>query len=145
MLSKNSSQTKKIAAELAEKIVKQKPDKTAKVVALVGNLGAGKTTFTQGFAKGLGVRGRIMSPTFILFRRHLLRGESYNNFYHFDLYRIKKTTDMKELGFKEILADPKNIVLVEWPEKVKKVLPKDTIWVQFEYGQKGTERIIKVL
>lgn len=117
----------------------------AKVVALKGNLGAGKTTFIQGFAKALGVRGRIMSPTFILFRRYALDGKKYDNLYHFDLYRIHSVKDVEALGLKKIITDPKNIVLIEWPEKIKKLLPKNTIWINFEYGQKETERIIKVL
>jgi len=142
IVSKSVKETQAIAAKLAEKIFKKKRlVNHAVVVALSGNLGAGKTTFVQGFAKALGIKRRITSPTFILFRKHKLpMGGLY--LYHFDLYRIRKIKELEIIGFKKILAEPSNIVLIEWSEKVKRVLPRDTIWVEFNYGRKETERII---
>lgn len=147
--SRSSSRTKKIAADLAKKIVKIPVGKRAKTVALVGDLGAGKTTFVQGFAKALGIKNRIVSPTFIIFRnykllvknkaRHAIR---YKNFYHVDLYRMNSVKELNILNFKSILHSPFNIILIEWADKIKKLLPKDTIWINLNHGRKENERII---
>jgi tRNA threonylcarbamoyladenosine biosynthesis protein TsaE len=65
----------------------------------------------------------------------------FANFYHIDCYRISKPKEILELGFKEITSNPKNIVAVEWAEKIKKILPKDAIWVNFEFINKKNRRI----
>lgn len=145
IISKNAAQTKKIAADLAKKILKSPPrQKHARVIALVGDLGAGKTTFVQGFAKGLGIKHRIVSPTFLIVRNYELRIMNYDSFYHIDTYRIQNVKELNTLDFKKILADPKNIVLIEWADKIKKILPKDTIWIQFSHSKKENERVLTV-
>jgi tRNA threonylcarbamoyladenosine biosynthesis protein TsaE len=143
LISRSSQETKKAATQLAKKIIKSSPHKKhARVVALVGDLGAGKTTFVQGFAKALGIKHRMVSPTFLIFRNYELRIKNYEFFYHVDLYRIESPKELDVINFKEALANPKNIMLIEWAEKIKKILPKDTIWVNFTHGRKETERII---
>lgn len=107
-------ETKKLAEKLARKV--------HGVVALIGRLGTGKTTFVQGFARGLGIRDKIISPTFVLMRQHKIPN-SNKTLYHIDLYRIEK--DFNQFGLKEILENPENIVLIEWAEKLKN-LPKNT-------------------
>ena len=125
-LSNSESETKKIAAKLAR-------ENKGNIFALTGELGAGKTIFVQGFAKGLGIKEKIISPTFVLIRQHQIpktRG-AYGTkkvLYHIDLYRIEKIND---LGLKEIWSDPNNIVLIEWAEKLKK-LPKGTIKISIQ-------------
>jgi len=109
--------------------------KTAMVLALSGNLGGGKTTFLQGFAKGLGIKEKILSPTFVIMKK-------FGNFYHIDCYRLKNEKDILELGFKEIIKNPKNIVAIEWPEKIKKILPKNTILIKFKFIDKNKREII---
>lgn len=126
-LIKSRTQMQKFAATMARK--------GDRVIALQGELGAGKTTFAQGFLKALGVKGPIVSPTFLIIR-------NYSNFYHIDCYRLKKAQELLALGLKEILANPENIVLIEWPELVKKYLPKDTCWITIKHGEKKTERIV---
>lgn len=141
---KSASQTKKFAADLAKKILKEKKrHKHALVLGLVGELGAGKTTFIQGFAQALGIKRHITSPTFLIFRAYLLNTKNYTLLYHIDCYRIKKLKELLSLGFKSILHSPFNIVLIEWADKIKKILPKDTLWINFVYGKKINERIIK--
>lgn len=136
MISRSAQETKKIAAKIAKKIIASRSHKNhARVIALVGDLGAGKTTFVQGLAKALGIKNRIASPTFLIFRR-------YKNFFHADVYRIKKSSELAELNFKKILSESENIVVIEWAEKIRKILPKDTIWVEFTHGRKETERTI---
>lgn len=112
------------------------------VIALSGELGAGKTTFTQGFAKGLGIRKRIISPTFVFVRR-------YNNFYHIDAYRlgkheIRNSKSETWLGLREIFANPDNVVLVEWAENVRGILPRNAVWVRMRHGKHEHERIIVI-
>jgi tRNA threonylcarbamoyladenosine biosynthesis protein TsaE len=123
----------------------------ALVVALQGDLGAGKTTFTQGFARGLGIRRRTASPTFIIMRRFAIpitrktKAKShFKNLYHIDAYRLKQLDSLEPLGLKEIFADPAAIVLIEWPEKIKKILPKKIMWLKFQHGKKENERIITI-
>jgi tRNA threonylcarbamoyladenosine biosynthesis protein TsaE len=125
-ITKSDKETKKIGEVLAKGILKTGPQKMAKVLCLYGDLGAGKTTFTQGFAKGLGIKEKILSPTFVIMKR-------FGNFYHIDCYRLKDHKDILELEFKKIISDPANIVLVEWPEIIKKVLPKKYIKVNFKF------------
>lgn len=92
------------------------------VIALTGELGAGKTTFTQGFAEGLGIKEKIISPTFVLIRQH-------ENFFHIDLYRLE---NFSHLGLEEIINNPGNIVLIEWAEKAKSLLPKNTVYISLK-------------
>ena len=106
----------------------------AQVVALKGELGAGKTTFAQGVAKGLGVKEKILSPTFVIIKSYKIRNTKYKiqNLYHVDCYRIKNEQDLLALGWDKIVSDPQNLVLIEWPERIRKVLPKNTISISFK-------------
>lgn len=143
VISFSAQQTKKIAADLAKKILAGTPyKKYALIVALVGDLGAGKTTFVQGFAKALGIKHRMVSPTFLIFRKYELRNKKYDFFYHVDVYRIHSPKELNVLGFKSLIQNTKYIILVEWAEKIKKLLPKDTIWVRFKHGRRESERIL---
>ncbi len=146
MLLKNSAQTKKFAVSLARKILKSRAraKKHAAVLALIGDLGAGKTTFVQGFSRGLGIRRRITSPTFLMVRRYALHVSRFTNLYHIDCYRIRNSRELMPLGIKEILRDPKNIVLIEWADKIKKLLPRDARWIHFLHGASDNERHIDI-
>jgi tRNA threonylcarbamoyladenosine biosynthesis protein TsaE len=101
------------------------------ILALTGELGSGKTTFVQGLAKGLKIKQRIISPTFIIVRKYRAKAK---NFYHVDLYRLEGDlgSEIENLGLRDIWKDPKNIVVIEWAEKIKKYLPQNTIWIEFE-------------
>lgn len=114
------------------------------IIALTGELGSGKTVFVQGLAKGLGIKERILSPTFIMIRQYPLaisHQSSIISFYHIDLYRIESEKDIEGLSLEEIWSDPKNIVAIEWAEKIKKILPKKRIEIHFEYINEGERRI----
>lgn len=129
------SQTKKTGKLLAEEIRKSKPIKKARVFALVGDLGGGKTTFLQGLAQGLEIKEKVLSPTFIIMRR-------LQNFYHIDCYRIKEPKEILALGFKKLIADSKNIVAVEWADRIRQIMPQNTIWIKFEFIDKGKRKIV---
>jgi len=104
--------------------------KTAWVIALTGNLGAGKTSFVQRFLKQLGVKRKVISPSFVLLRDYQLKNGL--RAYHLDAWRIS-AKEFKELGIKDLFKNPKNIVLVEWAEKVRTILPQNACWIKFEH------------
>jgi tRNA threonylcarbamoyladenosine biosynthesis protein TsaE len=141
-LTTSSSQTKKLGENLAKEILKTKSKKKAVIVGLEGELGSGKTTFLQGFAKGLGIKEKILSPTFIIMKRFRIKVSSFKNFYHIDCYRISKPKEILNLGFKKIISNPKNIIAIEWADQIKEILPKNTLILKFKFIEK-TKRKIK--
>jgi tRNA threonylcarbamoyladenosine biosynthesis protein TsaE len=141
----NSLKEMKAFAEwMADKIKKAPNNKRALILALSGDLGSGKTTFAQYFLRSLGVKGKITSPTFVISKRYTLNAKPHSVAYHIDCYRIKNSKDFKVFDLKDIFNVSQNIILIEWPERIKKVLPRDTIWLNFEHGEKPNERIIKI-
>ena len=121
----------------------------ALVIALNGELGAGKTTFIKGFARGLGTKETVASPTYVFVRSYsfeLIKSPNFykDTLYHLDLYRLedrdKKTLD--SFGFTEILNDPKGIVLIEWAERAPHINSEVNLKIDFDYIEEGRERKI---
>lgn len=105
------------------------------VLLLYGELGAGKTTFMQGLAKGLGVTRNILSPTFIIMRTYQLSSKKdERTLYHVDLYRIESEKEVIDLGLVELMGDQDTIVAIEWPEKLGSLLPEKKKEIFFEYN-----------
>lgn len=142
IFTKNPTQTKKLGEKLAKEILSGKIK--TRVLALVGELGGGKTTFLQGLGKGLKIKEKILSPTFILMRVFQISTPKFQKFYHFDCYRIKTEREILKLGFKKIIKEPKNLIAIEWAEKIKRILPKNTLWIKFKIRGKK-EREIEIL
>jgi tRNA threonylcarbamoyladenosine biosynthesis protein TsaE len=139
-------QTKKLANLLGQEILKSRLKKKGTLVfAFCGELGSGKTTFIQGFLRSLGIKRKITSPTFVITKNYKLKAINYKRAYHIDCYRIKKPKELLDLELKEILAGPKNILLIEWAEKIRRVLPKNAIWIKFSHRAKNNQRTIKVV
>ena len=138
----NLSQTKKIGKILAQKILKSKLKKAAFVLALEGELGAGKTTFAQGFAKELGVKERVLSPTFVIMKKFQVPSLKFKFFYHIDCYRIKESREILGLGFRKIISNPRNIVAIEWADRIKKILPRGVIVLKFKFIDKLKRKIV---
>lgn len=113
----------------------------ATVVGLYGNLGTGKTTFTQAAAKALGVFGSVSSPTFLILKSYKLAASSYKLLHHIDAYRLKSGDELRELRFDELLCVPANLIFVEWADKVADLLPPDHIKLSFEFVDEDTRRI----
>jgi len=128
-ISKSPEETKKIAGKIVSNL------KAGGVIALFGELGSGKTTFAQGLAEGLGIKERIISPTFVLVREHRIKNyeSRIRKLYHIDLYRVESESELGSIGFREILSNPENIVLIEWAEKAQHVLPEKRIEVHMEH------------
>ena len=164
-VTKSAKQTQKIGEKLAKEIVSPttflnsgerwgrglsvKKNK-AIVLAMEGDLGGGKTTFIQGFAKGLRIKENITSPTFVILKKFEIcrypiskktRNRISTNFYHIDAYRLEKPEDLIDLGIENILLDSSNIVAIEWSEKIQKILPKDAVKIKFEFVDESTRKI----
>ena len=137
----SAEETQTIAKEFAREVLQQKPTDKAVVLALSGDLGAGKTTFLQGFAEGLGVTDKILSPTFVVMKRFTIQDSGFKNFYHFDLYRLESKQEVLDLGFEEIVSDPKNIIAIEWPEKISSLLPITAVRLQFQHLEENKREI----
>ena len=135
-ISKHTAHTEKLAKEFVNKISKTK-NKVACVVGLYGDLGAGKTTFTQYVAKELGIKKKVASPTFVVMKRYPLKHEMFKNFYHLDAYRLKNEKELLSLGWKETISNPENIVFIEWPELVKKAMPKKHYKIKIKHLKEG--------
>ena len=138
ILTNNSEETKKFAEKLTHEIT------GPCVITLQGDLGAGKTTFTQGFAKGLGITQKILSPTFILLRKydvnpkiltadHTMKEGKLKYFYHVDLYRLTSQRDIEGIGLLEAMRENNSIIVIEWPEKMGSFLPRHRVDLQFTY------------
>lgn len=140
---KNKGATKKLGEKLAKKILKQKNGKNAAIVALAGNLGSGKTTFLQGFAKGLGIKEKITSPTFVILKRFQLdeRQKKFRNFFHIDCYRLMRPEELFDIGWQKIIYNPENIVAIEWPEKIKKIMPRGAVKIKFKFIDKKVRKL----
>jgi tRNA threonylcarbamoyladenosine biosynthesis protein TsaE len=152
-------QTKKLGEILAKEVLKTKLEKgtpkenlrhpagQALIIGLEGDLGGGKTTFLQGFAKGLGIKEKILSPTFVIIKKFKIQKQptswraKIQNFYHIDCYRLEKPKEILDLGFKEIISNPENIVTVEWAERIQEILPAGTVILKFEFIGQKTRKI----
>jgi len=102
------------------------PIDRATLVTLSGELGAGKTAFVKAIARVFGVEEIVNSPTFVLEKIYLLEEQQFKHLIHIDAYRLEKGSDLAPLGFDELMQDPGNLILFEWPEKVTDALPEPT-------------------
>ena len=139
--SKSPEDTVKLGVALAKFI------KPGDIVCLSGELGAGKTTLVKGIARGLKVNpARVNSPTFVLMKRFPLGASAkkagFKYAYHIDAYRFRASKESDMLGLKETFKDPRAILLVEWPERLKGLLPKGKLGVFFRHGKREGERDI---
>lgn len=137
-------EVKKAPKDRAHKALCARPTGQALILGLEGDLGGGKTTFLQGFAKGLGIKEKILSPTFIILRKFKVKSLKFKVFYHIDCYRISGPKDILLLGFKEIISNPKNIVAIEWADRIRKILPKDALILKFEFTPLENSRMIEL-
>jgi tRNA threonylcarbamoyladenosine biosynthesis protein TsaE len=127
------AQTRELAAAVAELA------RPADLVLLVGDLGAGKTAFTQGFGAALGVAEPITSPTFTLVRQY--RGRLELN--HLDVYRIEQLDEVLGLGLQELLDGP-SVTLIEWGDTIVPALPADYLEIRLTYGDDDDDRLVQV-
>src|SRR3989344_3416497 len=139
-LSKNVEETAQIAANFVTRLAGRqetllaKQDFGATIVGLYGELGSGKTTFMKYLAESFGVPDTIQSPTFVIEKIYELEKKIFKHLIHIDAYRIEKE--------KEIIADPKNLICIEWPEKISGIMPPHIV-IKFDHVSE-TERKISI-
>jgi tRNA threonylcarbamoyladenosine biosynthesis protein TsaE len=143
-ITKSPDQTKELGAILAKTVLEGGPRRRAFVLALRGDLGAGKTQLVQGFAKGLGIKGTVNSPTFVIFKKYPIGeiGRGFKTFYHIDCYRLGAAEDLEVLGIADIFADPGNIVAIEWPDIAKANLRKNFLKIDLEVAGDDDRRVV---
>jgi len=135
-ISKSIKQTGDLAKDLAKNL------RGGEVLALIGELGAGKTTFTQSLAKALGVKDRVTSPTFVVMKVYKTKHQTIKNLVHIDAYRLGEAIDLSNIGWTDF-QDKNSVVVIEWADKVAKQLGKETIYLKFVLARAGG-RIIEV-
>jgi tRNA threonylcarbamoyladenosine biosynthesis protein TsaE len=141
-VTKNSKETQKLGEGLAKKL------RGGEIICLSGDLGSGKTTFTQGLLSGLGLEGPFVSPTFMIMKEYKpdLQATSYKlkAVYHIDAYRVT-SKDILALGWEEIIADNPpaggSIAIIEWADRIRDIIPKDAIWIEFEWKDENERKI----
>lgn len=145
IITRSAAETKKLGSLLARAIVQSSVlNKHAFVVSLEGELGSGKTTFAQGFAKGLGVKENPRSPTFVIMQIYSLKIKKFKNLIHVDAYRLK-SKDFKVLNWKDFIKNKINIILVEWGNKIRNILPKNSLRIIFKHVGHEKKRLIKFI
>lgn len=110
------------------------------VIALYGDLGAGKTAFTQGLAAGLEIKEKVSSPTFVIIKIYDSKKKKIK-LCHVDAYRLENEKELLAIGIEDYLGHPQTITVIEWADKVEKLLPKDTIKIFFENISKEKRKI----
>lgn len=114
----------------------------ATVLGLSGDLGSGKTTFAQLFARGLCIEETISSPTYVIAKFYdIAHHPAWSRFVHIDAYRILDPEEMRRLKWEEIISEPKHIILVEWPEHIGELFPKDARMLQFRFIDQITRAV----
>ncbi|MCU0666838.1 MAG: tRNA (adenosine(37)-N6)-threonylcarbamoyltransferase complex ATPase subunit type 1 TsaE [Candidatus Omnitrophica bacterium] len=112
--------------------------KKADIICLKGNLGAGKTVFAKGVAKGLSIKNAVTSPTFVIMQQYLSGKIPLN---HFDLYRLDKIKDIADIGYEEYFYDDA-VTLIEWPERLGKIFPKECLLVELKITGNTSRQIL---
>lgn len=129
-----------IAAEFLSALAPRQDRAT--LVTLSGELGAGKTTFTQAIAQELGIETTVSSPTFVIEKVYQLAGQRWQRLVHIDAYRLRFAKELAVLGWEQLLADPSDLIILEWPEKVPELIPETAVKVRIDI--EGDGRIITI-
>lgn len=127
---------------IVDHTISRKQSGSATIIALSGDLGAGKTTLTQSMARVLGVQENIQSPTFVILKRYELHDTSYTSLVHIDAYRLKSGAELQKLNWQEYVSNPSNLIIIEWPENVSDLIPTDAIQIKLTHVS-DTERNIE--
>lgn len=129
-----------VAKEVLTVLKERQDGSTAAVLALHGDLGAGKTTFMQTLARELGVSDTVVSPTFVIMKLYETTDETFPNLAHIDAYRIEDADEMRPLRFTELLEQPDAIIAIEWAEHISELLPEHSLHLSIAI--EGEERTI---
>lgn len=117
------------------------PGGAATIVALQGDLGAGKTAFTQEAGKILGIKENMHSPTFVIEKIYDIDFNNFRRLIHIDAYRLESESELINIGWEEISADPENLIFIEWPERVPGLIPASAKKISLEFVDEATRHI----
>lgn len=137
-VSKSTGETNQIARNFLDTIY---PTGESCVLALQGELGAGKTAFAQEVGKILGVAENMHSPTFVIEKIYEIDFKGFKRLIHIDAYRLEKESELLHLGWKELVREPENLILIEWPENVSGIIPKNAKRISFKFIDDKTREI----
>ncbi len=140
IISKSLSDTKKVAEDFIKKLSNQTQSE-ALVVGLYGDLGSGKTTFTQAIAKIFNIKEDVTSPTFVIEKIYTINDKKFKKLIHIDAYRLDSAKELSALDWERTLGDSKNIIFIEWPERVLEVLPKNHAKIFFKFLSENEREI----
>ena len=140
VVSTSLEQTEKIAQDFVKNLAPHAGIQ-AFLVGLHGDLGSGKTTFTQAVARALGIIEDITSPTYVIEKIYDIKHDTFEHLVHVDAYRLESGGELLVLDWQKTLSDPKNLILLEWPEKVESALPKDYAHVNFRFISENEREI----
>lgn len=136
------SETRELARTLITDLRALPRQSRAVVFGLSGELGSGKTAFVREFVAEAGGPAHVTSPTFVLIQQLPLSGQlPFERVVHIDAYRLQKAEELSMLSFEQMVTDPANIVFIEWPQQVQKILPADTHIIEFQLHEDGTRTI----
>ncbi len=138
-VTKSLEETQKLAAEWVASLDTSCDE--ALVVGLYGNLGAGKTSFSQAVAKALGVKDVVNSPTFVIEKIYETLHPHFIRLVHIDAYRLENAGELQILDFEQLVANKNNLILIEWPEKVKEILPENHVRINFTFIDETTRKV----
>jgi tRNA threonylcarbamoyladenosine biosynthesis protein TsaE len=137
-VSKNDRETAQIAKIFLNRILKRNiGHQNALVVGLSGDLGTGKTAFTQAVARHLGIKNKISSPTFVIIKKYPIKLKEYNFLFHLDAYRLQNEKELLHLGWEKIINKKEHLVFIEWPENVSKIIPSGAEFVHISHIKDG--------
>ena len=131
ILSHSLDETSHIAQDWVGSL--EKNEGQAVVVGLSGNLGSGKTAFAKAVATELGMSEQVTSPTFVIEKIYKTANAKFPRLIHIDAYRLESAKELEVLNFEELVEDPNNLILIEWPENVKEILPEDVKIIKCEF------------
>ena len=139
-------QLPEIVTDVIEKINESSKNQIATIVTLQGDLGAGKTTFTQELARQLGVVEPVQSPTFVILKSYQIHNTElvqnrFTNLIHIDSYRLTSGADLVKLDWENYINNPHNLILIEWPEMVADVVNSPDVLIKLEHSDQGTRNI----
>jgi tRNA threonylcarbamoyladenosine biosynthesis protein TsaE len=140
IISKSVEDTEKLAKDFLEKISLGIYN-NALVVGLYGDLGSGKTTFTQSIAKHLNIKEDITSPTFVIEKIYDINYFDFKKLIHIDAYRLDSAKELSALDWERTMSDPRNIIFIEWPERVLEVLPENHAKINFKFLSENEREI----
>ena len=128
---KNLDELREYGQTFVDGLIKQNSHAT--IIGLSGELGSGKTAFVKSISSIMEINEEVSSPTFVIAKFYPLNNRNWNQLVHIDAYRIEHTDELRALRFGELIQDPKNLIMIEWPELIEASLPQDTTMLKFKF------------